>query len=60
MNATSTSPLIGAHKRVFRLCWFHHHSGYDKGYITTEELIEAEDAWIAGRRPKPQCRLFTI
>jgi hypothetical protein len=37
MNATSTSPLIGAHKRVFRLCWFHHHSGYDKGYITTEE-----------------------
>jgi hypothetical protein len=43
-------------KRAFRLCWSHHHGCYDQNYITTKQLIEAEDAWIAGRRPKPHLR----
>jgi len=46
----------GSKKRAFRLCWFHHHGWYDQDYISTKELIEKEDAWIAGRRPKPHLR----
>jgi hypothetical protein len=42
--------------RVFRLCWQHHHGAYDQGYISTAELIAAEDRWIAGSRPQPHPR----
>jgi hypothetical protein len=43
--------------RVFCLCWQHHHAGYDQGYISTVELLEAEDVWIANeRRPTPHPR----
>lgn len=40
--------------RVFCLCWQHHHGCYDQGYISTEELLQAEEAQVAKkRRPKP-------
>ena len=45
-------------RRVFRLCWQHHHGGYDQGYLTTPELLGAEEAWIAdpANRPRPHPR----
>ena len=39
-------------RRVFRLCWTCHRL-YDHGIIETHELLVAEDAWLAGRRPEP-------
>jgi hypothetical protein len=43
--------------RVFCLCWQHHHGGYDQGYISTIELLWAEEIWIQNkRRPKPHPR----
>ncbi len=43
--------------RVFRLCWTHHHGFYDQGYISTVELLDAEDVWITNKeRPMPHPR----
>jgi hypothetical protein len=43
--------------RVFCLCWHHHHGCYDQGYISTLELLQAEEIWIQNRRrPKPHPR----
>jgi hypothetical protein len=43
--------------RVFCLCWHHHHGCYDQGYISTAELLKAEEIWIENkRRPKPHPR----
>jgi hypothetical protein len=43
--------------RVFCLCWHHHHGCYDQGYISTVELLRAEQTWIENqRRPKPHPR----
>jgi hypothetical protein len=43
--------------RVFRLCWHHHHGCYDQGYISTLELLRAEEIWIeTQRRPRPHPR----
>jgi hypothetical protein len=43
--------------RVFHLCWHHHHGCYDQGYISTLELLRAEEIWIENqRRPKPHPR----
>jgi hypothetical protein len=43
--------------RVFCLCWHHHHGCYDQGYISTLELLRAEETWIENRRrPKPHQR----
>jgi hypothetical protein len=43
--------------RVFCLCWHHHHGCYDQGYISTVELLRAEEIWIENRRrPKPHSR----
>jgi hypothetical protein len=43
--------------RVFSLCWHHHHGCYDQGYISTFELLEAEEVWLENRRrPKPHRR----
>jgi hypothetical protein len=39
------------------LCWRHHHGCYDQAYISTAELLQAEDVWIANKlRPKPHRR----
>ena len=43
----------GDRRRVFRLCWQHHHGGYDQGYLTTSDLLEAEKLWIT----EPENRL---
>ena len=41
-------------ERVFCLCWIHHYGFYDQGYITTADLLCAEDVWILGtNRPVP-------
>jgi hypothetical protein len=48
---THLSPY-GDERRVFRLCWGHHHGGYDQNWISTEELLEAEAVWFADT-PKP-------
>jgi hypothetical protein len=43
--------------RVFCLCWHHHHGGYDQGYISTIELLRAEEIWLQNkRRPQPHPR----
>jgi hypothetical protein len=43
--------------RVFCLCWHHHHGCYDQGYISTMELLQAEEIWIQNkRRPQPHPR----
>jgi hypothetical protein len=43
--------------RVLRLCWHHHHGCYDQGYISTLELLRAEEIWIENRRrPKSHPR----
>jgi hypothetical protein len=43
--------------RVFCLCGHHHHGGYDQGYISTIELLRAEEIWISNKsRPKPHPR----
>jgi hypothetical protein len=33
-------------RRVFCLCWHHHHGCYDQGYISTLELMRAEEMWM--------------
>ena len=38
---THLSPY-GDERRVLRLCWGHHHGGYDQNWIPTVELLEAE------------------
>ena len=39
---------------VFCLVWHHHHGGYDQGYISTMELLQAEEIWTQNkRRPQP-------
>ena len=49
--------LYGDERRVFRLCWGHHHGGYDQNWISTEELLEAEAVWFADTpKPKPHRR----
>jgi hypothetical protein len=35
--------------RVFCLCWHHHHGCYDQGYISTLDLLRAEEVWIENR-----------
>ena len=43
--------------RVFCLCWHHHHGCYDQGYLTTIDLLRAEEVWVENRRrPKPHRR----
>ena len=43
--------------RVFCLCWTHHYGFYDQGYITTSDLLCAEDVWISEtNRPVPHAR----
>jgi hypothetical protein len=40
--------------RVFCLCGHHHHGCYDQGYISTMELLQAEEIWSQNkRRAKP-------
>jgi hypothetical protein len=48
----------GDPKRVFRLCWSHHHGAYRQYRISTKELFECERVWIEepAHRPEPHPR----
>jgi hypothetical protein len=37
--------------RVFRLSWHHHDGCYDQGYISTIELLRAEEIWDREQAP---------